>query len=60
MSNFMKICPVGAELFHADRRTDTTERIVALRNFAKSPKMLGISMKCQIRTIITVIKVINL
>jgi hypothetical protein len=22
ISNFMKICPVGAELFHADRQTD--------------------------------------
>jgi len=22
MSNFMKTCPVGAELFHADGRTD--------------------------------------
>ena len=22
ISNFMKICPVGAELFHADGRTD--------------------------------------
>jgi hypothetical protein len=21
-SNFMKICPVGVELFHADRQTD--------------------------------------
>ena len=21
-SNFMKICPVGADLFHADRQTD--------------------------------------
>jgi len=30
----MKILPVGAELFHADRRTDMTKLIVALRNFA--------------------------
>jgi len=22
MSNFMKICPVGAELFHVDRQID--------------------------------------
>jgi hypothetical protein len=38
----MKIRPVGAELFHADwrtdGRTDTTKLIVALRNFAKEPK----------------------
>jgi len=29
----MKIRSVGAQLFHADRRTDMTELIVALRNF---------------------------
>jgi len=33
ISNFMKIRPVGAELFHADGRTDTTKPIVASRNF---------------------------
>jgi len=30
----MKIRPVGAELFHADRRTDMTNLTVALHNFA--------------------------
>ena len=38
----MKIRPVGAELFHADRRTDgqtdMTKIIVAFRNFANAPK----------------------
>ena len=34
----MKIHPVGAELFHADRQTDTTKLTVAFRNFAKAPK----------------------
>jgi hypothetical protein len=38
ISNFMKIRPVGAELFHADRRTGMTKLIVAFRNFAKVPK----------------------
>jgi len=41
----MKIRPVGAELFHADRRaagrrgrqTDITKLMVAFRNFAKTP-----------------------
>ena len=33
----MKICPVGAELFHADRRTDMTKLTVAFRNFANVP-----------------------
>ena len=43
VSNFMKIRPVGAELFHADegmgRRTDRqTNLIVAFCNFANTPK----------------------
>ena len=41
ITNFMKIRPVGAELFHAGRRTyrrkDMTKLIVAFRNFAKAP-----------------------
>ena len=43
--NFMKIRPVGAELFHADGRAETdgqtgmTKLIVAFRNFANAPKM---------------------
>jgi len=44
--NFMKICPVEAEFFHADggrrRRdmvhTDTMKLIVAFRNFANASK----------------------
>jgi len=35
MPNFMKIRPVEAELFHADRRTDMTKLIVALRKFCE-------------------------
>jgi hypothetical protein len=35
MSNFMKTRPVGAELFHADGRTDReTQLTVAFRSFA--------------------------
>jgi len=35
--NFIKIHPVGAELFHADRRTDRDMKklTAALRNFAE-------------------------
>ena len=33
----MKIHKVGAELFHADRRTDMTKLTVAFRNFAIAP-----------------------
>jgi len=32
----MKIRPLGAELFHADRRTDMTKLLVAFRSFANA------------------------
>jgi hypothetical protein len=35
--NFMIIRPVGAELFHTDRRTDMTQLTVAFPNFANAP-----------------------
>ena len=37
ISNFIKIRPMEAELFHADRMTDM-KLIVVFRNFAKAPK----------------------
>jgi hypothetical protein len=41
--NFMKIHPMGAELFHTerqmDRQTNTTKLTVAFRNFANAPKI---------------------
>ena len=39
----MKIRPVGAELLHADGRTDMTKLTVALRHFAKAPKNGNVS-----------------
>jgi hypothetical protein len=36
ISNLMKIPPIGAEIFPADRRTDLKLRI-AVRNFANAP-----------------------
>ena len=36
----MKIRPVGAELFLADRRTDMTKLIVTFHNSANAPKTL--------------------
>jgi hypothetical protein len=36
--NFMKIRPLGAELFHADGQTDTTKLIVAILNSANVPE----------------------
>jgi hypothetical protein len=40
ISNFMKIPPLKAELFHAEdgRKTEVTNLIVAFCNFAKAPK----------------------
>jgi hypothetical protein len=38
ISNFTKIRPVEAELFHADGRTDMTKLIVAFPYFANAPK----------------------
>jgi hypothetical protein len=38
ISNFMKICPVAAELFHADRQTDIMKLLAILR---KHPEMRG-------------------
>ena len=36
MSNFMKILPAEAELFHADGQTDVTKLIVAFCNFSNA------------------------
>ena len=36
--NFIKIRPVGAELFHVARQTDMTKLTVAFRNVANAPK----------------------
>jgi hypothetical protein len=42
ISSFVKIRPVGAELFHVDgragRQADMTKLIVAFRNLANQPK----------------------
>ena len=38
ISNFIKIRPMGAELFHADGHTDITKLIVAFCNFANASK----------------------
>ena len=40
ISNFIKIRPVGAELFHTDGQTDMTKLTVAFRNFAKVLKKI--------------------
>ena len=35
----MKIRPVGAEMFHAERRKDMTKLIVTFRNFTNASKI---------------------
>ena len=44
----MKIRPEGAELLHADRRTNVTNFIVAFRYFANEPKnkLKKVQQKC--------------
>jgi len=41
----MKICPMGAELFHADGRTDgqtdMSKQIVAIRNSGNAPNSVS-------------------
>jgi hypothetical protein len=41
----MKISPVGAELFHADGRTDMAKTVVPFRNFAIAPKSVFAAYK---------------
>jgi hypothetical protein len=45
--NFMKIRIVGAELSHADGRTDMATLVISLRNFENTPKneILGAGLK---------------
>ena len=38
ISNFLKISPLGAELFHADGQTGMTKLTVGFRNFVNAPK----------------------
>ena len=45
----MKIRPVGAEFFHADRQTDLTKLIVIFRYLADAPKKLFLVLRIEIR-----------
>jgi len=40
-NNFLKIRPLGGELFLGDRRTDMTKLMAAFRNFANEPIIGG-------------------
>jgi len=41
VSNFLKIRPVGPELFHAGGRTDIMKLTVAFHSFANTPKSVS-------------------
>jgi len=45
----MKIHHVGAELFHADRQTDTPNLRVAFRNFVNAPKHRKTLASCYLK-----------
>jgi hypothetical protein len=51
---FMKIRPVGAELFHADRQTDMTKLIVSLSSFSNAPikKVNGLTLIKEIHCVL--------
>jgi len=44
MHNFVKILPLGVELFRADRQRDMTKPIVAFRNFGNAPKIIDVQL----------------
>jgi hypothetical protein len=45
----MKICPVGAKLFHVDRWTDVTKLIITLCNFVNMPNNTCIASSVVLR-----------
>jgi len=47
ISNFMKIRPVGAELFHEEGQTDMTKLIVTFSSSANAPKIYAILWNLQ-------------
>ena len=44
----MKIRPLGAELFHADRQTDMMKLVTALCRFVNASKKSGIEINTRI------------
>jgi hypothetical protein len=56
-SNFMKICLVSAQLFHADRRTEMTKLIVVFRNFKNASNNFQSLLKDQQESLKTVLQI---
>jgi len=44
ISNFMKICPVGVRLYHANERTDMTSLTAVFRDFANASKNIILAL----------------
>jgi len=59
ISDFMKIHPVGAELFHMYRQTGMLMLLVAFRNFANAPKILLHLIKVSSPTLLKSLMPIN-
>jgi hypothetical protein len=52
MSNFMKILPAGAELFHADGQTKVMKLIVAFRNLRTRVKLKAMKLyRCSLNVV---------
>jgi len=48
MHNFMKIRPLGVELFRADRQRDMTKPVVAFCNFGNVTKIINVQLRLKI------------
>ena len=59
ISSSIKICPVGAELFHANGRTDMTTLTVAFHDFSRAPLHYQLSANEQHTTTNTLLGVKN-
>ena len=46
ISNFMKICAMGTELFHADGQTDRHDETNSRFSFAKAVRELQMLLQC--------------
>ena len=55
----MKLRLVGAELFHADRRTDMTKLIVAFRNFVNASKKNACAVIWNIQALVALLDTVT-
>jgi hypothetical protein len=60
MSNFIKVLPVGTELFHADRRTDMTKLTLAFGTFATAIKNSNVIAIFSLFAIVVAIRILSI